>query len=83
MIVRVPVAVDSKAERKHPGDLAEDHKEKEADHKEAEVDRRGAAVAVLDRDSVIVFVRASLNDSPLLLGMRQCLASSLPSRWRG
>lgn len=67
MIARVPVAVDSKAERKQADDLVEDHKEdpkgKGADHKEVKVDRRAAA-AVLDRDSVIVLVRASLITRP-------------------
>ena len=72
MIVRVLVAVDTKAERKRADDLVEDlkedrkedHREEEADHKEVEVDRRAAA-AVLDRANLIVLVRASLNNSPL------------------
>ena len=67
MIVKVPVAVDTKAERKRLDDLAEDHKvahkEEEADHKEAEADRRAAA-AVLDRNSVIYLWRASLITRP-------------------
>jgi hypothetical protein len=63
MIVRVPAAVDSKAERKRADDLVEDHKE---DHKEVKEDRRAAA-AVLDRDSVIVLCEGEFYNSPLLL----------------
>jgi len=70
MIVRVPAAVDSKAERKRADDLVEDHKEdhkeEEADHKEVKEDRR-AAGAVLDRDSVIVLCEGEFYNSPLLL----------------
>jgi hypothetical protein len=66
MIVRVPVVVDSKAERKRADDLVVDHKEEEADHKEVKEDRRAAA-AVLDRDSVIVLCEGEFYNSPLLL----------------
>ena len=65
MIARVPVVVDSKAERKRADDLVEDHKEEEADHKAVKEDRRAAAV--LDRDSVILLCEGEFYNSPLLL----------------
>jgi len=81
MIVRVPVVVDSKAERKRADDRVEDHKEEEADHKEVKVDRRAAA-AVLDRDSVIA-CEGEFDNSPLLLSVSYFLAPSLPGTWCG
>jgi|GEM_PF-3005045 len=61
MIVRVLAVVESQTvARKRVDDPVEDLKE---GHKEAEADRRAAA-AVLDRASLIVFVRASLKARP-------------------
>ena len=79
MIVRVLAVVESQTvARKRVDDPVEDLKE---GHKEAEADRRAAA-AVLDRASLIVFVRASFMTRPFF-SKHQSLAPSLPRRPRG